>query len=157
VIELIKNISQAYFLFKELLKERGGEVIRVVPENYGRHRVVYAKMHYRGSSKIFKFYLVFQREWFKSFSKFYNFQSEACTLNMSILQNCLASGVDRIVFVNKHGVMLMISPQQFLEKAKENRWIRKTKKTGEEVAHIPITLMKKLEFRRRQSTLEKFI
>lgn len=154
---MIKSISQAYFLFKQLLKKRGGEVVRVYPENYGRHRVIYAKMHYRGASKMYKFYLVYQREWFKAFSKMYGFPSEACTLNMSILIYCIRNSIDRIVFVNKHGTVLMISPREFYKIGKERGWIRRTKKTGEEVIHIPVVLMNKLEYDLTQTSLDKFI
>lgn len=153
---MIKNIREAYSYFKEFLKSRSGEVIRCIPKNFGRHRLIIAKLWYRGSSFIAKFYLVYQREWFEKFDKFYNYPAKACTLNLSILNELVKSNIDRIVFVNKDGQMLMISPREFLKIAKERGWVRKTRKTGEEVAHIPITFLRPLEFSGFQNKLEKY-
>jgi len=152
----VKSITEAYYLFKKILEQRSGIVVRVVPQNYGRHRLIHARLWYRGVSRPVKFYLIFQRKPFESFEKYFGFPSKAFTVNKSILEYCNKIDVDRLVFIDENGNVYMIDPRVALHIAYEKAWIRKTKKTGEVVVHIPITILLKIEYKELDKKITSF-
>jgi len=152
----IKSINEAYYLFKRILKSRACEVIRVTPTNFGRHRIVHVKMWYRGVSSNVKFYLIFQRKPFESFEKYFNFPSKAFSINKSILEEIIKMGIDGLVFIDELGNCYYINPRIAYKIAKEKGWIRKTKRTGEIVVHIPIVILEKIHYNELDRKITSF-
>jgi len=143
----IKSVSEALQLFKYILRQVSGEVVSTAAANFGRHRLVYARLWYRGVPFNVKFYLVYQRKPFESFEKFFDFPSKAYTVNKSIIEYCLKMKVHKLIFIDEVGNVYMVDPLVAYKVAKEKGWIRKTKKTGEVVVHIPTVLMTKIEYK----------
>lgn len=145
---MIENVNQALTLFMYYLKNRGFTVKRAIPTNFKRHYMIIAE-HWRNPKKTYKFYLAYQREWFMAMPKIYgNTDSVGATLNKSILLELVKQGYNYIIFVHKDGSFLTIKPEDMLAYAIENGWIRKTKRTNEEVVNIPISLLNPIKVRK---------
>ena len=145
----IENIDEATEEFIETVRARfsmsGFEIkdILTAPMNFKRHKMVSLTVASRGF-KRFKFYVIFQRRWFESFSKYFGIASEAVTINLSILTKICKHGYDRIVWVSEDGSMFWIDPRRMMHLVKERGWIRETRKTGEIVAHVPLEYLTKI-------------
>jgi len=134
----IRNTNEAYYYFKDIIKNRGGEVVAHIPSGY--HRIIKVKF----KDRYFYFYLIFQREWFHNFRNIYNVNSDACTIDLDILEAINKMGfIDRLVFINKDGDAYMVNPYQMYREAKMRGWIRK-QRNGTVVVHYPVTKMLKL-------------
>ncbi|MHA1632598.1 MAG: hypothetical protein ACTSXC_07330 [Candidatus Freyarchaeota archaeon] len=146
---VVENIDEATDLFINTLRARfsaSGFVVKEIltaPMNFHRHKMVSVAVAGKGF-KRFKFYVVFQRRWFESFSKYFKVASEAVTINLAILVKLCKHGYDRIVWVSSDGSMFWIDPRRMLRLVKERGWIRETQKTGEVVAHVPLEFLTKI-------------
>lgn len=142
----ISGIRDATLYFTKYIREkRKGEVLEVHAENFGRHRRLLVKLYYRGAPVYVKVYLVFQRRWFEQFEKYFGWSEQAVTINLPILEYCVKHGINRIVWVHSSGTMFMTDPKTMLELVKKHKWIRRTRKTGEPVAHLPLSLLTRLK------------
>jgi len=142
---LIRSIKQALDLLLFHLKEKGYTVVSTRATNFGRHYIIEAK-HWNKPKK-YRFYLAFQREWFiKMPQAFKNANAVGATLNREILNKLYKEGYDLIIFAHSTG-FYAITPEEMYSLVLENNWIRKSQKTGEETAHIPISYLSPLKVR----------
>jgi len=146
---VVGDIHEAAGRFMRLLRRRFAEnniVIlgeKILPANFGRHRLIIVTAR-NGGVRTYKFYLIYQRRWFESFQKYFGVPAEAASVNLSILERAVRHGYDRIVWVSQDGSMFWIDPREMKRIVEERGWIRKTRKTGEEVAHIPLDYLLRL-------------
>lgn len=146
---IIENIHDAREYFIRVLKRKRFDVKKVVPHNFGRHYGIiasYMALNPNGlpTEVIVKFYLVYQRRWFESFSKYYGVPDQAVSINLPVLVKVIGDDYDRIVWCNREGTLYMVDPKEMLRVAKEKMWIRKTEKTGETVVYMPLHKLKKI-------------
>lgn len=100
----VESLQQAIELVKELLRRVYGEGVafRVYPENFRRHAVISIE---RGDRIVDRVYLVFQREPFHKFCKYFPRArecpgAEAITLNWSIIHHHIGeAGIRRVIHV----------------------------------------------------------
>lgn len=138
---IIEDIHDAKdYIVKMLEKNYDIKVIATVPENFQRHYTIIFE-DCMGKRKL---YLIFQRKWFQSFPKYYGIDEEAVTINYSILKKLVEHEYDFIVWVSADGKAFMIEPVRMLRLVLEHGWIRKTEKTGETVAHLPLSFLSKI-------------
>jgi len=140
---IINNVHEAKDYFIKILERKGFRIVKVIPENFNRHYGIITKKEYNAAdgsvvTYTVKWYLVYQRKWFQSFDKYFGIPSEAVTINVPILVRVVENNYDRIVWVNMEGKVYMINPKDMLYIVAENKWIRRTEKTGEPVAHLPL-------------------
>lgn len=135
----IRNVHEALNYFLKILKRKGFKIYGIKKENFGRHYGIRA--YYESNNYPVKFYLVYQRKWFQSFDKYFNIPDEAVTINLPILHRIIENHYDRIVWCNEEGKLYMIEPKKMLEIATRLKLIRRTKKTGEAVVHLPLVLL----------------
>lgn len=140
----LHNIHEALERFKKILVDKGFEIVEVKDMNFGRHKLVKAKYTKNDYSNFFDFYLIFQRQWFLSFPKYYGVDEPAVSINLNLLKQAIYTGVDRLVFAHSSGKFFMVDPLVMKDIAESNKWIRKTKKTGEVVVHLPLSRLKRI-------------
>jgi len=147
---LVANIEDATDIFLKTLRNRFAQARfkitneEVIPMNFGRHRLVSVTVVAEGRVSRYKFYVIFQRRWFESFQKFFGVASEAVTVNMPILEKLCKHDYDRIVWVGGDGTIFWVDPRYMMQLVRENGWHRKTNKTGEKVAHLPLSQLTKI-------------
>ena len=148
----IRNIDEAarhfiYFVKRriEITPSAGVRVRRIVKTNFNRHRVIFLDVGWQFRHKPLIVYLIFQRKYFQEFGK--NFQYDdamATSVRLSILEEIVKHGYDKIAWVYWDGAIYWVDPKYMLKLVKENGWIHKAKKTGELLAHIPLKLLTKI-------------
>ena len=140
--KIILNIHEARDYFIKYLQSRGYTVYKTVPSNFSRHYIIYVRDPELGDTR--RYYMIYQRRWFESFHKYFGVQEEAVTINLPILYRIITHEIPYIVWVSLDGKIFMIPSKKALRLAKKNKWIRKTEKTNEPVAHIPLSKLIKL-------------
>ena len=139
---IIRNIHDAKEHLMNFLRERGYNIIKVVPSNFGRHYIIW--YHDPDLDTIRKIYLIYQRRWFESFEQYFGIPDQAVTVNLSILSKIVHHNYSHIVWCNMDGNLFIINSLKAMQLVYENGWIRRTEKTGETVAHIPLSKLIKL-------------
>lgn len=134
----VGGIREACEWLVRFLNDSGAVVTHVENRNLNRHRMITVSVGF----KLYKIYLVFQGKPFMKFSEYYSYEGgkgmEAVSINHDILVSVAKEGVYRIVWVLGDGRVFFGDPKKILHEALENRWIRKTKRTGELVVNIPV-------------------
>ena len=124
------------------------EVRRVYREHFDRHRLIILRKHLGSRHVDVKIYLIYVRKWFESMPKYYpNVDSVGASINLEVLERLIKTGVDLIVYAHETDGLYKISPKEMHQTAKENGWIRVSKKTGEKIVNIPITRLKKISLK----------
>jgi len=138
----IQGIKDALDSFLVRLRGFGYRIVDIKPMNFGRHYMidVFVRKPY---GHYMRFYLIYQRRWFEQFEKYFGIPDMACTINLSILRDCVRSNVDKIIIAHSNGEFYFTSPDAWLRLVEENGWSRKMRKTGETVAHLPIQYLRK--------------
>lgn len=135
---VVGGIRDACEWLVKFLNESGAVTTRVENRNLGRHRMITVAVGFR----IYKLYLVYQSKPFRMFRRYYGYEGEgeieAVSINHDILVNVAKEGTYRIFWVLGDGRVFFGDPRTVLHKAIENRWIRRTKRTGELIVNIPI-------------------
>lgn len=139
---IILNIHEARDLLIDFLRRKGYSVVKVLPSNFGRHYIIYVRDPVL--SEIRRYYLIYQRRWFESFQKYFGIPEEVATVNLSILHRIVLHEIPYIVWCNMEGKLFMIPSKKAWKIVRKNKWIRKTEKTGEITAHIPLSKLIKL-------------
>lgn len=147
--KVIMSIHDATEYFKNKLIEIGLTPTRILEENYKRHRLIIAYQEYKHLyskevvRKYYRFWLIYQEDWFLSFAKYFDVVDVAATINLNILSKILKqkdeNRIHKLVFCNRDGALLWINPFKMYRVAKKNNWIRVTEKTGEVVVHYPVS------------------
>jgi len=144
---IIRSIREAEEYIKKVLKEKYGiTVVRSIPFNYNRNRILICKVPERGFTYTVKYYLIFQRKPLIEFKRIFNFPSAkgGYAIREEILEYCRENKIKYIFFVNEVGTVYKIDPFSLYYLAKKYGWIRKRKDTGEVLYHIPTLLLDKL-------------
>jgi len=101
----------------------------------GRHGfIVFHDMETGGRRRV---YVVFQREPLHLADKLLGMSDKALTINLDALRRVVSEGYDFIVWIDKNGMIRMVSPIYMAMLVDKNRWVRTTR-SGETTAHIPI-------------------
>ena len=100
--------------------------------------------------KIEYYYLKYQRRYFMEFPKVYEVVDprdvcEAVGINLSILKRLAKNRVDYIVFCNALGRLLYVKTRTYLRLVEEYVWYRKSQRTGEFIANLPLSRLKELK------------
>jgi len=140
--KIVLNIHEARDTLIDYLRSKGYSIVKVVPSNFGRHYIIYVRDPVLNDMQ--RYYLVYQRRWFESFPKYYGIPEEAVSINLSILHRIVAHEIPYIVWCNIDGKLFMIPSKKAQKLVRKHGWIRKTEKTGETVAHIPLSKLIKL-------------
>jgi len=135
----IRNYREALNLFTNTLQNKGFEIVseRV---RHRRHWLITVKRGIR----IYRLYLIFQREPFHKFKKLYPKEGEALTMNREVLIRLLRERITRVFWCLQNGTIYMGNPHNILNLVDKHGWTRTTEKTGETVIHIPIKRLKKI-------------
>ncbi len=141
---VINNVYEATDKFLKYLRDiskRGikYKVRKVIKENNARHRLIIVE-EWRGKwkARTIKFYLIYVRKWFETFSKYFNINSLGTSIRLDILERLYKTDVDYIVIIHKTDGIFLIKTDDFYLLAINNNWIRTPEKTGETLANIPI-------------------
>jgi len=137
---MVKNIYEALNQLTEILESKGFRIVRKEARNFKRHYLITASYNF----KLYKLYLIFQREPFHSFSKYFKGDGDALAIDRAILASIVRERVNRVIWCLEDGSMYMENPKYIFKLAVENGWFRETAKTGESVANIPIKYLKQL-------------
>ena len=151
----LNSIHEATDRLKKTLEKRGFTILRIIPKNHNRHMLFIVKQEakniFAGRIELrkLKYYLVYQRQYLQQFPKIYNVEEEifndvAVGINLSLLKYLVKTKVNYVVFASQDGKLFYINPKAMLKIIEEKKWYRSTKKTGEYVANLPITILKEL-------------
>lgn len=148
---IIRNIYEAtqqfvnyiHYRNRQLMSEGWRyEIKRIFEENNGKHRLFILDLYYRNKlMATHKVYLIYVRNWFMQFSKYFNVDSMGTSIRLDILERLVKSGVQYIAFVHRSDGIYFIKTEKFYNLALENNWIRTPEATGEKLANIPITYL----------------
>jgi hypothetical protein len=133
----ILNTYNALEYFERFLATRGFNVLHS-EMRHKRHWFITVSYEFR----IFRFYMVFQREPFHKFDEIWKGEGEALTINRDVLVRIIREHVTRLFWVLEDGRIYMENPRYIMKLVQEHGWSRETEKTGEIVVHIPIKYLK---------------
>jgi len=136
-LQEIKNYREALNFFRSLLLDKGFKMISA-KVRHRRHWLITARYNHR----MYRLYLIFQREPFHKFKKLYPEEGEALTMNREVLTRLLRERISRVFWCLKDGTIYMGNPETILNIVDKHGWTRTTEKTGETVIHIPIKRLK---------------
>ena len=133
----IKNIKHALAYVTEILERKGFRILYTIPANYNRNYIIKVRINATG----YTFYLIYQREPFHSFKKYFGIDEPALGIQLDFLRLIHGRGVERILWVLGDGSIYMGKTKEIYKNAVEKQWILKTEKTGELVVNYPISLL----------------
>lgn len=137
---MIKTPSEALDKFKRILEDRGFALQHIKAENFNRHFLIQVTKDFR----VYVFYLVYQREPFHQFSKFYGEEGEALAINSELLLKLTRKHVTRLFWCLGDGRIYFESPRYLSNLAREKNWYKELK-SGEVIVNIPIKYLKMVE------------
>jgi len=138
-LQEIQSYHEALNLFTNILENKGFEVINK-KVRHRRHWLITVKRGIR----IYRLYLIYQREPFHKFKKLHPKEGEALTMNREVLIRLLRERIARVFWCLKDGEIYMGNPHNILSLVDKHGWTRTLEKTGETVVHIPIKRLKKV-------------
>jgi len=138
---MIKNVKHALEYVTKLLERKGFKIVYTTPANYNRNYIIKVRINATG----YTFYLIYQREPFHSFKKYFGIDEPALGIQLDFLRLIHTRGIERILWVLEDGSIYMGKTREVLNNAMKNQWILKTEKTGELVVNYPISLLEKVE------------
>ncbi len=128
---LPESLRDALKYFEKKAREIGWKIVGY--KILGKHARIVVDMGLPVKQPL---YLVFQREPFKEFSRYFGVDDVGLTINCDILETVCSEQYYLIVWVLGDGKIYAINPCYMLRKSYENKWFRTTK-TNEKTCHIP--------------------
>jgi hypothetical protein len=147
----VKGVKHALTYVTEVLKRKGFKIVYTTPANYNRNYIVKVRIDATG----YTFYLIYQREPFHSFKKYFGVDEPALGIRLDFLKLIHERGIERILWVLEDGSIYMGKTREILKNAVKNKWILETGKTGELVVNYPISLLDKVGLETRLGSISK--
>ena len=117
---MIDSIREATKVAFDLIQRKTQDsVVRVIPTNHSRHRIL-------ATSKGLKYYVLFKREFFKSFGKIFGLSGAGDSINARYLCLALNLKVDGMLFIYQNGYVYFMSPREIYDMG-----LVRTTKSGE--------------------------
>ena len=140
---VISSIYEATEILKNFLESKGYTVKAIKKAHFDRHRIfeVEKKIPSFAGYKIkrYKVYLIYQREPLRYFSKIYKYKvnTDGVGINYEVLKALVDGNFCLVFFAFRDGRLYAGDPEEILDFATQNGWIRTSKKTGEKIVNYP--------------------
>ena len=113
-LQPVETSSAAYYEVARLLRSRGYNITNTISINDGRYNVLQTNNSFKSKN----FLVMFKREFFFNFGKYFIDKGETGlgeTINKDSLRYAIQKGVKEIIFIYPNGAIYSISVSDFLQ------------------------------------------